>query len=191
MSAQNGPWYAAMASSSSAKEKKKGTCCKAWRAMRILTGEITSTYVLAAASIFCLAGAGCTSSTPPDAVLRQTWARGWIDSVRPNQRLYDKCVAEEKQGRRGDAFANLISNLDILRRQEALSGSELLDLVGPPDLWGIDPDSQATLLVYFYWPSGVKDKWAAMVFVDGTGKVSTIAWNLASANDLSMLKEWH
>jgi hypothetical protein len=147
-----------------------------------LRKKVAKSSIGAALTVFAmLVFPGCATGRPnPEASLRARWAKGWVaasGSVRL-QEAYHMFVVTESAGHRGPWFATLCTFAEMGMAEDPISGPQLLDLLGAPDV-SKDLNDGRTVLVYFYRQRADPDEGAFVFTVAVNGKVTEMGVNTA------------
>ena len=128
---------------------------------------------------------GCSTShttTPASTIerVREQWVEDWATQTAPPLGSTYKAyrVSELHAAERGTAFEALAGTIEVL--QASLSGENVIDLLGTPNLWSYERESTIGL-VYFFHRDG--RLWEAYFQISGDGKrIVVVGWNDASVN---------
>ena len=139
-----------------------------------------------------LCGCAGRPQTPsaPQRSLRQQWAEGWLanlglprvaDAYRPYE-------GERARKARGAHFRDFTYALDAAVVEHPLSGSQLLDLLGSPNLWDVSDDG-VTYLAYFYSGSDAR-RLACRIAIGRDGMVQGMGWDAYDKADYEGFRKW-
>jgi hypothetical protein len=139
--------------------------------------------------VYAMLCSGCSSTESSSRKhLDRVFANNWIGET-PVKESYAAYIKGGQDRFRNETFWTLALDMDMVRRVHNLGYSQLLEILGDPDLWWEAPNGRVTFIYNFDGQKFGK-KHQVMIHLTSQGVVESWGYNEEGANDFSHYYKW-